>query len=229
MAPRHRFGPAVLAAALLLPLTAGQGRADVVVVDFHTIVPMNPQTNIPTPYTENGFTITTISNGAPNIPLGMFGPADTGFTGGRTVFIQSGSPNTITLQPSGGGTFDLLSIDLSQFRPGPVLNGDVMFIGHRADGSTVAETFQLPFTAMGQPIVVGTFAFTGFTNLTSVNWDGGPGGTPFEHFHQFGNIVLQVGGAGTAVPEPSTLMLLAVGVPALLGCRQRRLPSPTRM
>jgi hypothetical protein len=215
---------AVWVAALFLSWnSSGAARADVITVNFSTIVPTNPLTNIPTPYTEKGFTITTVANGAPNIPLGMFGPADPGFTGGRTVFIQSGSPNTTTLQPSGGGTFDLLSIDLSQFRPGPALAGDVTFTGVRADSSTVSETFQLPATAMGQPLNIQTFTFTGFTDLTSVRWDGGPGVTPFEHFDQFGNIVLQVG--GSEVPEPSSWALFALGVFALHGYHRRRWPT----
>jgi hypothetical protein len=150
----------------------------------------------------------------------MFGPSDTGFTGGRTVLFQN-VPTTATLRRSGGGAFDLLSIDLSQYRPGPVLMGDVTFTGVRADSSTVSETFQLPFTPMGQPLVLGTFSFTDFTNLTSVSWVGGPGATPFEHFHQFGNIVLQVGGGPVAVPEPCTLVLFALGIPAVLGFGRR--------
>jgi hypothetical protein len=74
---------------------------------------------------------------------------------------------------------------------------------------------------MGQPLVLGTFSFTGFTDLTSVSWVGGPGATPFEHFHQFGNIVLQVGGGPVAVPEPCTLVLFALGIPAVLGFGRR--------
>jgi hypothetical protein len=143
----HRFWPTLLGACLALG-TGARARADLIVVDFHTIVPVNPLTTIPTPYTENGFTITTVSNGAPDIPLGMFDPADSGFTG-RSVFIQSGSPNVTTLRQNGGGPFDLLAIDLGQFRPGPALAGDVTFTGTRPDGSTVSQTFPLPATAMG--------------------------------------------------------------------------------
>src|SRR5262245_53253803 len=170
MVSRNPLWAAALAAAVILPWAGpGQARAALVVVDFHTIAPTDPFTTIPTPYTENGFTITTVVNGAPNIPLGMFGPTDTGFTGGRSVFITAVGPNTIlTLRRSGGELFDLLSIDLSQYRPGPVLAGNVRFVGVRADGSTVSQTFQLPFTPMGQPLILETFDFTGFTDLTSV-------------------------------------------------------------
>jgi hypothetical protein len=48
-----------------------------------------------------------------------------------------------------------------------------------------------------------------------VSWNGGPGVTPFEHFHQFGNIVLQVGGG--PVPEPTTLTGCGVGLAVLAG------------
>src|SRR5262249_1491977 len=159
----------------------------------------------------------------PNIPLARWGPADPGFTGGRSVFINAVGPNTIlTLQRSGGGTFDLLSIDLGQFRPGPVLNGNVPFVGVRADGSTVSQTFQLPFTPMGQPVALETFTFTGFTDLTSVSWEGGPGATLFEHFHQFGNIVLRGAGGPPPVPGPPPRAGFAVGPAGRAGYAGRK-------
>jgi hypothetical protein len=153
----------------------------------------------------------------------MFGPADVGYTQGRSVFTQQ-VPTTITLQRSGGGVFDLLAIDLGQFRPGPVFEGDVTFTGVKADSSTVTENFQLP-VGLTAPVVLQTFDFTGFTNVTSVSWDAGGGSTPFEHFHQFGNIELQVNNA--AVPEPAGLTLLCIGAVGWLGyARHRRQRGP---
>jgi hypothetical protein len=55
-----------------------------------------------------------------------------------------------------------------------------------------------------------------------VSWVGGPGVTPFEHFHQFGDIVLQVGGGAAPVPEPGTWLLLAGGLLGVMGYRWRR-------
>ena len=92
----------VLSACLVL-VNGAWARAELIVVDFHTIVPMDPLTNIPTPYTENGFTITTVANGAPNIPLGMFGPADPGYTAAARSSFSQGRQTRRRCDKAAGG------------------------------------------------------------------------------------------------------------------------------
>ncbi len=70
--------------ALLLQLAAaGRVEAGLVVLDFDSIVPTNPFTTVPSPYGEDGFTLRNFNEFAPglDLPFGMFGPADPGFTG----------------------------------------------------------------------------------------------------------------------------------------------------
>jgi PEP-CTERM motif len=168
---------------------------------------------VSSPYMSQGFMLTSTSGGF------VFNSPDTGNgspqTPGNNPFyagangLAAFAPATIVLRQTNGDPFSLLSIDLAQnfaFDPVPT----VTFTGTLAGGGTLSETFQVS-TPASFPSTLQTFDFTGFAGLTSVSWDQAD---PSAGLHQFGNIHLF-----TAVPEPSTLTLLALGISLAVACR----------
>jgi hypothetical protein len=163
-----------------------------------------------------GFTLTSTTGGF------VFNSPDTGNGSMQTVGnnpfyagangLAAFAPATITLAQTSGDPFSLLSIDLARnfaFDLPPT----VAFTGMLAGGGTVSETFTV--STSSPPLTFQTFDFTGFTNITSVSWGQDTSDSP--GVHQFTNIHLFVG----AVPEPSALTLLALGVPLALAATRR--------
>lgn len=175
------------------------------------------------PYTSQGFSLTSTSggfvfdspdtgNGSPQVPGNN--PFFAGANG-----LAAFSPATITLTDTGGDPFSLLSIDLARhfaFDPAPT----VTFTGTLDGGGTVTQTFSVT-TPAGTPMTFQTFAFSGFTDVTAVSW---VQPVSSEGLHQFGNIDLSEA-SSTEVPEPSTLSLLLMAVPAALRRGFRRPPA----
>lgn len=193
----------------LIGVFGAPARGDVV-LDFSDVAPGTLA--VFSPYTSQGFTLTSTSGGF------VFNSADTGNgapqTPGNNPYyagangLAAFSPATITLTRANGRPFSLLSIDLARnfaFDPAPT----VTFTGTLAGGGTVSETFTV--TSASPPLTFQTFAFAGFTGLTSVSWDQGAQGV-----HQFGDVHL------AAVPEPPTLVAGVVAGLAGLGLARRR-------
>jgi hypothetical protein len=159
------------------------------------------------PYMSQGFSLTSTTGGfvfnSPDTGNGSpQAPGNNPFYAGANG-LAAFSPGVVTLAQTNGDPFSLLSIDLARnfaFDPPP----SVTFTGELAGGGTVTETFSVSVSS--PPLIFQTFDFTGFTNVTSVSWDQDL--VPSEGVHQFGNIRLSTG-----VPEPSTLILLALGIP----------------
>ena len=172
---------------------------------------------VASPYTSHGFSLTSTTGGF------VFNSPDTGNgspqTPGNNSFYAGAnglagfSPGIVTVAQTNGDPFSLLSIDLARnfaFDPPP----SVTFTGELAGGGTVMETLSVSITS--PPLIFQTFDFTGFTNVTSVSW--GQDVVPSDGVHQFGNIHLS-----TSVPEPSTLKLLALGIPLAVALRESSL------
>lgn len=201
----------LLAALVVLPGVSARGGS--VVLDFSDVPPGT--LSVFNPYTSQGFQLTSTSGGF------VFNSPDTGNGSPQTVGnnpyyagangLAAFAPATITLAQTNGEPFSLLSIDLARnfaFDPAPT----VTFTGTLAGGGTVMKTVTV--TTASPPLVFQTFDLTGFTNLTSLSWDQG---ADSQGIHQFGNIHLFAG----AVPEPSALTLLALGVPLALASARR--------
>jgi hypothetical protein len=206
---RWSFGGSWLVAVVVFGLSFSSTtvRGSSVVLNFEDVLASEgSDTPFFTPIETQGFTLT-----ATNPPTGFssgfeaHGPDSIFYAGavGITTFAPATSPpdNVIELSRTDGQAFDLLSIDLARnfaFDPAPTVH----FVGIRADGSTVEQSFTV--TVPVGTAEFETFAFSGFSGVTSVSW-----GQPqlSDGLHQFTDIVI----AG-AVPEPSTLGLLAAGL-----------------
>jgi len=130
-----------------------------------------------------------------------------------------------------GGTFDLVSIDVSLRIPGtttdPLLQPLAWTFGPDAPQMLVSTSFDptlsdfesqwTPF-AVNDPNGFGFFTttpITGFTGITGFYLSGTAVGLGFD------NIVLDINGGGTVVPEPSSALLVGIGLFGF-GTRRRR-------
>jgi hypothetical protein len=122
-----------------------------------------------------------------------------------TTSFYNGNANGITIVTKvGGGAFSFDSIDLDGFNNQAAA---VTFIGTLLNNSTTSLTFTTNATYGLQ-----TFAFTSaFDNVKSVSW------TQASPFHSFDNIVVNA----TAVPEPTTVALLGLGLLGFAASRRK--------
>jgi hypothetical protein len=95
------------------------------------------------------------------------------------------------------------------FPPAPA-DEPTTFTGTTVGGGTVTQTFDV------DTLTFSTYAFSGFTNLTSLSWTATGQFTP-----QFANIHL------STVPEPGTWAMLMLGVFGL-GARLRTRRGPAK-
>jgi hypothetical protein len=186
---------------VLLPI---QAAATPLTIDFDELQSADALVRAIGPvYEIDGFVFTaTVPSYAGNTPnFNTVGTFSTSFYG-STPLVNGNAMGGTRLTRADGGIFDLISIDLVEmpsFDPfgSPIDQGSfaLTFVGTRADSSTVLGTATIaPFST------VTTFTFSEFKNLVSVEWlQGGPA-------HQFDNVRVE------AVPEPSTLSLLCLGV-----------------
>jgi len=155
-------------------------------------------------YSEDGYTLTVDGS----LGFVTFGTLEFRYTGSTAMAMRQ-SPSLTTLTQDAGGAFGVTSIDLAE------LNGPnsavIAFTGTLSGGGTTEQSFTLDGVAFGAE----TFLFNStFENITSLSWSQG------SSFHQFDNIQI------SAVPEPSSLLMVGIGM-ATLACRRRRTPVGT--
>jgi hypothetical protein len=209
---------ALCAAAVSLLLGASTASASTITFDSlehvdDTVAAYGP---VGTPYAESGYLVTPevgVECDPTCFPIGnllSFGTLATAYTG-STAILSSWSPTITKLD---GSSFDFISVDVFRiFNPSITVQPLLVNLGIRgthSDGSvTDLETFQIteyrpatgfPFQTFNQP---GNFGVD-FTDLTSLQIYTINGET-----FQFDNLVLS---DHTAVPEPSTLVLLGLGL-----------------
>jgi hypothetical protein len=147
-------------------------------------------------YIEDGFQFDEVTA---NQGLHTFGTLESRFTGSTALFNDTVGGIT-KLSKFGGGTFDLISIDLAELNGSRI--ADITFVtdlGH-------SQTFTIDGVAFGAE----TFLFdAGFLGVNFVTW------TQETPFHQFDNLVI-------GVPEPSTIALLGLGLLGLGVARRRK-------
>lgn len=161
---------------------------------------------VSSPYLEAGFVLTT-----PGIPSQEFTARRREVGGVIHDAFSARLPNQILLQKNDGGFFSLTSIDLARatlLPSSPPIS--VTFTGMPNTGPLVSQTLTITEAEDFE-----TFTFnSSFSNLSSVTWNqvGGPSD------HLFDNVTLQV----SAVPEPTSLAFLGVGLGSVAGIRRVR-------
>jgi hypothetical protein len=169
-------------------------------------------------YSQDGFTFTGSLNPSSPNDLGAFLSSDPSHpVGGSTTTSLTAfyASTTVTMTPT-SGTFDLQSIDLAQYGANQGAGSGsfvVTFTGTQFGGGTVVQAFTVPMVS-GSP-VLGTYDFSGFTDLTQVAVLQGfySGSAATGTSWQFDNIVVS---SPVEVPEPSSLITFLTAV-ALAG------------
>ena len=148
-------------------------------------------------YTESGFVVTATSSSN-----AIFAPGIDGIFSSH--FLTFDAPNTaITISSASSEVFSFTSTDLGlSFTSGAVASADVTFLGTLATGGTVSQTFFNVTTLQNVQL-----NWDGLTSLT-VSGTADPG---------LDNMVFN----GSAVPEPSSALLLGLGAFGLVSRRRR--------
>ena len=158
-------------------------------------------------YEEDGFQLDTASSG-----YGFYSIHSRDYRyDGSVGFFNESSNAVTTLSRIGGGLFSLASIDLDSLNGGYQVT--VNFSGTLANGSVVSTSFR---TNAANNLQTFTFG-SDFDSVSSVSW------VQASPFHSFDNIVLHTGAPASAVPEPSTVAMLGLGLLAFAGSRRKAL------
>ena len=221
----------MLSIALLL---AGAANASAVTIDFERLYDSGEGSSSSNSlhgntYTEDGMRVRNVDG---EYQLSTWHANERGFNGSTAMFNNSRNATT-ELTAVSGGSFDLVSIDLSPLHisynltePAPDL-ADYVYVtfvtntGHSqtfdvgiTDGNWVLEDIlgeEVWVTDMPQPVT--TFFFDScFEGVTSVSWlQNDPG------LHQFDNIV-----AANVIPIPAAVWLFGSALVGLGCCRRRQ-------
>ena len=161
-------------------LVSGITNAENIVIDFDNLPGYG---DIGSDYLEDGYLLTTSASFENTLLYGEH----------KVVLLNMADDATITLTKNDGGSFELLSMDVSS---GP--SQDITFVGTKINNNLVYSTISL-----SENMALQTYYFDNFENLVSVSWLCDP--TGYDNIH--------------IIPEPSSLILF---VGSILLYRQRK-------
>lgn len=150
-------------------------------------------------------------------PCGTFdsfatwGPTESAFyTGSPALFNNSSTGTAVDITGANGSAFSFFSIGLAPYLGLFGGSTTVSFVGTVFGGGTVSRVITLP----GATNTMSNFTFNNFSNLSSLRLT--VTSPAFDPYVQFDNVSVSV------VPEPASVVLMAVGLLALGVCARRR-------
>lgn len=202
----------LLASSLLMAgtLMASGTASSTTIIDFEGVLSVGQTStgsNV-TPYTEDGFTLTSSGSGSVyhnDIFADGFGFNDNGSDFLGWCGVCFGSPYTFST--TDGGVFSLTSIDFSNLTIGSDV-GSIDIVGYFFGGGSISTSFD-PIVNLWTTVV-----FSGFSNLTSFDISAASNGNNLA----MDNIVLNT----ATVPEPISIVLLGLGLAGIGFSRKKK-------
>lgn len=188
-----------LIAGLLLAL-AGTSAANATTITFDSLEQSGSSFQSMATYTELGFLLDSHRSFA------SAQQQNAGWYAGSASLFNNFGGGITTLTKVGGGTFALYGISLARVSTSYGPGATVSFTGNVNGGGTVSQSF-----VVDAALAFSNFNFSGFNNLSSVNW------VQSAPYHQFDNIVLDNG----QVPEPATLALFGLALAGFAVARRK--------